>query len=164
MHQFPKKTPAQRIPAERLPPECRQTVRQAEICKPNDCGHLARRRSMPYIKGVSEGTARILGRHGIQAGHKPCGTLRQLLMQPKDPLPHFLRSDIVYRVGCKGCNTYYVGETRKTLQGRIREHQGTVRGRETTSLIWMHTAETGHSFDFDHGHFKGERLVKEALH
>ncbi len=34
----------------------------------------------------------------------------------------------------------------------------------------MHTAETGHSFDFenakaiDHGRFKGERLVKEALH
>ncbi len=34
----------------------------------------------------------------------------------------------------------------------------------------MHTAEAGHSFNFknakakDHGHFKGERLVKEALH
>ncbi len=65
---------------------------------------------------------------------------------------------------------YYVGDTRKTLQSRIREHQGAVRRRETTSLIWMHTAETGHSFDFenakaiDHGRFKGERLVKEALH
>ncbi len=34
----------------------------------------------------------------------------------------------------------------------------------------MHTAETGHDFDFengktiDHDRFKGERLVKEALH
>ncbi len=36
--------------------------------------------SIPHIKGVSEGTARILGRHGIRVGHKPCGTLRQLLM------------------------------------------------------------------------------------
>ncbi len=50
------------------------------------------------------------------------------------------------------------------------EHQGAVRRRETTSLIWMHTAETGHSFDFenakavDHGRFKGERFVKDALH
>ncbi len=65
---------------------------------------------------------------------------------------------------------YIKGETRKTLKSRIREHQGAVRKKETTSLIWMHTAETGHSFYFenakaiDYGHFKGERLVKEALH
>ncbi len=77
---------------------------------------------MPYIKGVSEGTARILRRQGIQVGHKPCGTLGQLLMQPKDPLPNVLRSDVVYHMDCKGCNAYGVGETRKTLQSRIREH------------------------------------------
>ncbi len=83
-------------------------------------------------------------------------------MQPKNTLPHSLRSDVVYRVDCKGCNAYYVGETRKTLQSRIREHQGAVIG--------MHTAETGYRFDFedakaiDHGRFKGERLVKEALY
>ncbi len=91
-------------------------------------------------------------------------------METKGPLHHFIRWDVVYRVDCKGCNVYYVGETRKTLQSRIREHQGAVRRREATSLIWMHTAETGHSFEFesakdvDNGHFKGERLVKEALH
>ncbi len=59
------------------------------------------RRSTPYIKCVSEGTARILSRYGI---HKPCGTLRQLLMQPKNPLPSSLSSDLVYRVACKCCN------------------------------------------------------------
>ncbi len=128
------------------------------------------RRSIPYIKGASKGTARILGRYGIQVGHKPCGTLLQLLMQPKGALPNSLTSDVVYRVGCKGCNAYYVGETRKALQSRLREHQGAVRSWEATPLAWMNTAETGHSLDFenaksiDHGHFKGQRLVKEALH
>ncbi len=76
-----------------------------------------------------------------------------------DPLPHSLRSDVVYRVDCKGCNAYYVRETRKTLKRRIREQEGAVRERETTSLIWMHTAETGHNFDFE-----GENLMKETLH
>ncbi len=91
-------------------------------------------------------------------------------MQPKTPLPNALRSDVIYRVDCKGCDVYYVAETRKTLQSRIREHQGAVQKQETTFLIWMHTAKTGHSFDFenakaiDHGRFKGKRLVKEALH
>ncbi len=50
-------------------------------------------------------------------------------------------------------------ETRKTLQLRIREHEGAVRKRETTALILMHTAETGHNFDFE-----GENVVKETLH
>ncbi len=69
---------------------------------------------------------------------------------------------------CKGCNAYYVGETRKILKSRIRQHQGAVRRRETTSLIWMHTAETGHSFDFenskaiDHGGFKRGTLSERS--
>ncbi len=102
-----------------------------------------------------------IGRHGIQVGHKPCGTLRQLLMPPKGPLP---RSDVVYRADCKGCTAYYVGETRKTLQSQISKHQGAVRGRETTSFIWMLPAETCHRFDFenakavDHDRFNGERI------
>ncbi len=66
------------------------------------------------------------GRHGIQVGHKPCGTLRQLSMPPKDPLPNSLKSDVVYRADCKGCTAYYVGETRKTLQSQICIHQGAV--------------------------------------
>ncbi len=111
-----------------------------------------------------------IGRHGIQVGHKPCGTVRQLLMPPKDPLPNSLRSDVVYRADCKGCTAHYVGETRKTLQSQIRKHQGAVRRPETTSFIWMLTAENCHRFKFEnakavnHGRFKEERLVNEALH
>ncbi len=81
-----------------------------------------------------------------------------------NPLPNALRSDFVYRVDCKECNAYFVHVT------GIRENQGAVRRRETTVLIWLHTAETGHSFVFEnakavnHGRFKEERLVNEALH
>ncbi len=71
----------------------------------------------------------------IEVGHKPCETLRQLLMQPKDPLTNALLSAIVYRVGNKGCRANYVGETRKILQSRIRDHHGAVRRRETTVTI-----------------------------
>ncbi len=80
-----------------------------------------------------------------------------------------LKTDVVHRVDCKGCNTYYVGKPEKTLKGgyaNIRE----LSGDEATLFIWMHTVETGHSFGFekakaiDHERFKGERLVEEALH
>ncbi len=75
-------------------------------------------------------------------------TLRHLLMPSKDPLPNALKSDVVYGVDRKECNVYYFGETWKTLQSRMPEHQGVVRRRETTSHIWMHTTGAVHSFDF----------------
>ncbi len=96
--------------------------------------------------------------------HKPCGTLRELLLQ----IPNACRSNVIYRVHYKWSNAYYLRESRKTQQRRIREHQGAVRKRETTSLIWVHTADTSHNFNIegaqyiDHGRFKGERLVKES--
>ncbi len=81
----------------------------------------------------------------------------------QNPGPSDLKSDVVYRMGCKGRNALEkIGKLYKVA----RAHQGAVRRRETTSLIWMHPAETAHSLDFenaktiDHGRFKG----REVLH
>ncbi len=41
------------------------------------------RRSVLYIKNVSEETARILGKHEMQVGHKKGGTFLQLLLKPR---------------------------------------------------------------------------------
>ncbi len=59
------------------------------------------RRSIPYIKGVSEEKTRFLGRPGTHVSHITCGTLRELLVQHMDPLPNDFRSDVVRRVHFK---------------------------------------------------------------
>jgi len=40
----------------------------------------------------------------------------------KDPIPLDLRSHVVYKFTCAGCNACYIGETSQHLSTRILEH------------------------------------------
>ena len=40
----------------------------------------------------------------------------------KDSAPQGLRSRVVYKFSCAGCNTSYIGETTRHLCTRVREH------------------------------------------
>ena len=40
----------------------------------------------------------------------------------KDPVPFDLRSRVVYKFLCAGCNASYIGETSRHLSTRVREH------------------------------------------
>ena len=40
----------------------------------------------------------------------------------KDPIPRALRSRVVYKFTCAGCNTRYIGETVRHISTRINEH------------------------------------------
>ena len=44
------------------------------------------------------------------------------LITAKDCVPRSLRSNIVYKFSCAECNSVYVGETRRHLSTRVREH------------------------------------------
>ena len=40
----------------------------------------------------------------------------------KDPIPGGLRSRVVYKFVCAGCNACYVSETTRHFSTRVREH------------------------------------------
>ena len=44
------------------------------------------------------------------------------IMKVKDSVPRSLRSCVVYKFNCAGCNSVYVGETCRHISTRIREH------------------------------------------
>jgi len=52
----------------------------------------------------------------------------------KDPVPFDLRSRVVYKFTCAGCNACYVGETSRHNLTRIHEHLR----RDRTSHIFQH--------------------------
>ena len=61
------------------------------------------------------------------------------LFSPKDPLPDNLRSYVVYKYICPGCNACYVGETKRHLPIRIKEHLVS----DKNSQIFKHLACRG---------------------
>ena len=53
----------------------------------------------------------------------------------------------VYRIPCDDCSKCYIGETKRALTLRLREHQANCRNQKQHSAVVDHSA-TGHSWGF----------------
>ena len=87
----------------------------------------------------------------------------------KDPTPKSLKSFVVYKFVCPGCNACYIGETTRHLSTRIKEHLET----DKKSHIFAHlvnnetckTLSTGKCFEIIDSAATPFRLkLKEAMH
>ena len=87
----------------------------------------------------------------------------------KDPVPDGLRSRVVYKFVCAGCNACYVGETCRHFSTRVREHLVSDRA----SHIFRHLKDSPHcrtlcSTDnfhvLDHASIGFQPKIKEAIH
>ena len=87
----------------------------------------------------------------------------------KDPIPGGLRSRVVYKFACAGCNACYVGATTRHFSTRVREHLVSDRA----SHIFKHLENSEHcralcSVDcfhiLDHAPTRFQLKIKEAFH
>ena len=96
--------------------------------------------ALPYTKGLSEELRRLFRSYGCNTYVKPANTLRQMLCAPKDPAKKEETAGVIYRVDCEGdgeekCESFYIGETGRTLKARAAEHR---RPSTTTSEVSQH--------------------------
>ena len=93
----------------------------------------------------------------------------QDLFYSKDFLPVALKSFVVYKVTCAGCQSCYIGETKRHLPARIKEYLQT----DTKSHILQHLNENPNCRDLcddssfiiiDHASTSFRLKLKEALH
>ena len=90
-------------------------------------------------------------------------------MKVKDSVPRSLRSCVVYKFTCAGCNAVYVGETCRHMSTRVREHLFTDKNSHVYKLL--QSSKTCKDF-CDESCFKAidsaktynQLKVKEALH
>ena len=92
--------------------------------KRRDSKHYTRMQEDPiilpyYVKDVSEGIENHLGMKTI---FKSGNTLRQSLVQVKNPLLKNKQEGVTYEVPCADCDHVYIGETGRTLKKRLKEH------------------------------------------
>ena len=126
--------------------------------------------SIPYLKGWSEGLAKVCRSFGIGIRHKPFNTIRQQLRSAKDTLPKSVTRDTVYSVPCKDCPSKYVGETGRQQKTRNQAHDYLIRSGKRNTGMSTHALSQGHSFDFDATVILEKeskipiRLIKERFH
>lgn len=91
-------------------------------------GHHSRRVTghplvmLPYTAGDSEDIRRVCRRYGMQVIFRSGQSLHSVLSKVKDPLPVEKQSKVVYRIPCR-CGKAYIGETKKRLETRLKEHR-----------------------------------------
>ncbi|KAF9797084.1 hypothetical protein SFRURICE_012958, partial [Spodoptera frugiperda] len=105
---------------------------------------------LPYVKGVTDTIGHLLRRrYSIRTIFRPPGQLRNLLRSPKDKDP--LAVPGVYMIPCD-CGSSYIGETRRNITTRLKEHIRSVKNRDThTSAVAEHACSAGttHFLRFD---------------
>ena len=94
----------------------------------NATNNAVRYYKLPYIGHISTDVKRKINRFCKFC----CKILSiQIVLTPfkiadmfnvKDPIPKFLKSFVVYKFVCPGCNASYIGETSRYLSTRIKEH------------------------------------------
>ena len=99
---------------------------------------------LPYIKGLPAPLRHCLQQQGIRAVFKSDTTLRSYLVRPMDTVDPAKQDGVVYRIPCE-CGKVYIGETGRSMQERIKEHDRDIRlARTQTSAVSEHANKTGH--------------------
>ena len=90
----------------------------------------------------------------VESFHKPYNTLRSILVHPKHRTPTEKKTGVVYDITWKDCREHYIGETARTLEKRLGEHQ----------------SQANHEIDWegvkilDKESVDVKRKIKEAIH
>jgi len=112
---------------------------------------------LPCSADLGKTLKRILERHRIQTFFKPIIKLNTILASGKDAVPASKRRDVVYEIPCGSCEHRYIGETKRSLSTRLKEHhrdalpRNILKNREKTALT-KHAAQSGHAFNWVHAH------------
>ena len=80
---------------------------------------------MPYIKEVPEPFRRHLQQQEIRTVFKSDTTLRCRLVRQKDPADPNKQDGVVYKIRCT-CGKVYIGETGRSMQERMKEHDSDI--------------------------------------
>ena len=76
---------------------------------------------LPYTVGVSENIRWVCRKFGMKVVFRSSHSLCSMLTKVKDALPMEKQANVVHRISCSWGKAY-IGETKRRLETRLREH------------------------------------------
>jgi len=126
---------------------------------------------IPYIRNISEITATLINRSLFTVGYRCLNKIDNIIKVHKDHTEHIHKSNIVYKIHCNNCDASYVGQTKRQLKTRTKEHFNNIKlDKSRHSVITQHILEFNHSFNWndikilDSEPNYNRRLISEMLH
>ena len=76
--------------------------------------------------------------------------LNTIIKTGKDPLLKNDHCGVVYKINCLNCESSYVGQTKRKLKTRIKEHKTDIKkSTSEISVVSRHRVNEMHDFDWD---------------
>ncbi|XP_071633849.1 uncharacterized protein [Temnothorax longispinosus] len=82
---------------------------------------------IPYVKTFSEGLRRTFKNYGLNTLYTVPKKMDTLIRKGKDKLEIKRCTDVVYKLDCSDCNACYIGQTKRHLETRIKEHRADIK-------------------------------------
>ena len=100
---------------------------------------------MPYYPKLSEQLQKCSKKHNINLGLQVTNTVKSYMPKIKQINSKYNRNG-VYQLNCQDCSKYYIGQTSRTFEKRLKEHEAAIRLKHPDkSHFAKHILEDGHS-------------------
>lgn len=104
---------------------------------------------LPYIKNLSDNISRTIKKTSLKLIYTIPKKLDKLIKRGKDKLSKTDRTDIVYKIDCNKCDATYIGQTKRHLNTRIKEHINNIKVHTSNhNVISKHKTEYMHDFNW----------------
>jgi len=126
---------------------------------------------LPYIKNLSERTASLINKNELTVGFRCIEKMSNIIKVHKDKTDHFCNNNVVYKFGCNECDATYVGQTKRQLRTRVKEHMNNIKlDPSRHSVVTEHRIKYDHTFNWEkieildsEPNYK-KRLISEMIH
>ncbi|KAJ8963457.1 hypothetical protein NQ318_018939 [Aromia moschata] len=105
--------------------------------------------SLPYEPKFTRGLDNIFKNININLVYNSKNKLQTLLGNPKDNIDNNEKSGI-YEISCKDCDQKYIGQTKRSILTRFKEHMAHLKyGRTEKSCVAQHAFDNNHRIDIN---------------
>ena len=98
---------------------------------------------LPYCKNL-ENIPKLLKTFKVNVVFSNKYTLRNMLIKNSPGC----NAGCVYKIECRDCNSFYIGQTGKELRQRIKQHQYSVRVAQESNALFIHVRDFNHNIDW----------------
>ena len=81
--------------------------------------------------------------------YKNVNKLNGIIWLGKGKIDNLCRSNVVYKIRCKTCPSKYIGQSKRCLQKRKKEHERAVRNNDNKSVLATHAFTQSHEKNFN---------------
>lgn len=103
---------------------------------------------IPYIETISELVASAIKKFDVNVGYRCIKKLNRFVKVHKAKNKHFNHSNVIYKINCKNCDASYIGQTKRQIRTRFKEHVNNIKlDFARHSVISEHILNNQHTFD-----------------